>query len=133
MPEFAEACRILGVVPTIGFEIRLNWNATPLKGKMFNNPDQLSVGYFPVHGVPLTRLDEIDSFLAPIRAAREKRNRKMTKKVDDILKKSGLHLDFDEHVIPVSKWREKALSQNGIFSLPQDCVLSRRVGKARIQ
>lgn len=105
--EFREACKALGIVPTIGFEIRLHWNHTPLKGYMFNNPDQKSVGYFPVHGVPVSRLREIEDFLNPIRQERMERNKKMVKNIDAILHNYGLELDFDWDVIPVSKWAEK--------------------------
>ena len=105
--EFQEACRILGIVPTIGFEIRLNWNHTPLKDKMFNDPDQKSVGYFPIHGVPVSKLAEIERFLQPIRQERYRRNQKMVKNIDSILRNYGLGLDFDWDVIPVSKWSER--------------------------
>lgn len=104
--EFKEACEILGVVPTIGFEVRMSWDNTPLKDKKFNNPDQKSVGYFPVHGVPVRSLDAVEEFLKPIRAAREKRNRKMTVKVADYLHKFHISLDFERDVIPVSRWMQ---------------------------
>lgn len=104
--EFREACKILGVVPTIGFEIRLTWEDTPLKDQVFNNPDQRSVGYFPIHGVPLAALPRIQQFLEPIRREREQRNRRMTEKIDAILSDYQIHLNFDEHVIPISKWME---------------------------
>ncbi|HIY01760.1 MAG TPA: PHP domain-containing protein [Candidatus Blautia faecipullorum] len=104
--EFREACRLLGIVPTIGFEIRLNWNHTILKDRMFNNPDQKSVGYFPIHGVPFSRLPEIEKFLYPIRQERFRRNQKMVKNIDSILHNYGLELDMDWDVIPVSKWLE---------------------------
>ena len=93
--ECKEACAILGVIPTVGFEVRLNWDNTPLKGKKFNNPDQLSVGYFPVHGVPISSLGKIEEFLVPIREAREIRNRAMVKKVDAILSLSLIHISKD--------------------------------------
>ncbi|HCT89943.1 MAG TPA: PHP domain-containing protein [Lachnospiraceae bacterium] len=105
--EFREACHIMGIAPTIGFEVRLNWDDTPLRGQKFNNPDQLSVGYFPVHGVPTTSLEAVEAYLKPIRRARERRNRQMTGRVDEILRPFGMELDFDRHVIPVSWWREK--------------------------
>ncbi len=105
--EFREACRILGIVPTIGFEVRMNWDGTPLENKKFNNPDQTSVGYFPVHGVPLRSLGKVEEFLKPIRAAREKRNRQMTQKVDRYLSPYGISLDFDADVIPVSRWNQQ--------------------------
>lgn len=105
--EFREACRILGVVPTAGFELRMCWDNTPLAGKKFNNPDQLSVGYFPVHGVPDCSIDRIEEFLLPIRKAREIRNRKMTAVIDREVAAYGMSLDFDRDVIPVSRWMQK--------------------------
>lgn len=105
--EFRAACKILGVIPTIGFEIRMNWDGTPLQNKKFNNPDQKSIGYFPIHGVPLKSLERVEKFLQPIRRAREKRNREMAKKIDHILAAYGMSLDFDADVIPVSRWDQK--------------------------
>lgn len=102
--EFIEACRILGVIPTIGFELRLSCGQTPLKGKRLNNQDQLSIGYFPVHGLPVQSIDKVEEFLQPIRRAREKRNRKMTEKLNHMMKGYGISIDFDQDVIPVSKW-----------------------------
>lgn len=104
--EFREACNILGVVPTIGFEMRMNWDGTPLENKKFNDPDQKSIGYFPIHGVPVTALDAIRELLKPVREAREIRNREMTLKVSKILEPSGLDLDFERDVIPVSRWNQ---------------------------
>lgn len=105
--EFVEAGKIMDLTTTLGFEVRMNWNHTPLKGKMFNNPDQLSTGYFPIHGVPISALEKVEEFLLPIRKARTERNRAMTKKAADVLKKYGMELDFDQHVVPVSKLPEK--------------------------
>lgn len=105
--EFREACEILGVVPTIGFEVRMNWDGTPLENKKFNNPDQNSIGYFPVHGVPIRSLERVEEFLLPIRAAREKRNRKMTKKVNEVLAPYGIEVDFDRDVVKNSRWNQK--------------------------
>lgn len=104
--EFRKACRILGIVPTIGFEIRMNWDETPLKNQKFNNPDQLSVGYFPVHGVPISSLGKVETFLKPIRLARERRNRRMTENVSRALASFGIEIDFDRDVIPVSRWHQ---------------------------
>ena len=105
--EFQEACRVFGVVPTAGFEVRMHWDNTPLAGKKFNNPDQLSVGYFPVHGVPVHSIEKVDAFLVPIRKAREARNRQMTARIDSEVAAYGMSLDFDRDVIPVSRWEQK--------------------------
>ena len=104
--EFVEACKIVGVVPTVGFELRVRFDGTPLEGLRFNNPDQTSVAYFPVHGVPLSALEQITDLLQPVRAARLERNRKMTGQLDAMLSPAGLGLDFERDVIPVSRWEE---------------------------
>ena len=104
--EFRQACGLFGIAPTLGFEVRLNWDGTPLEGKKFNNPDQLSVGYFPIHGVPVRSLEAVERFLSPIRRAREARNRQMTARIDGVLAPHGMALDFDRDVIPVSRWRQ---------------------------
>lgn len=104
--EFIEACKMLGVVPTIGFEVRLSCVQTPMKGKRLNNQDQLSVGYFPVHGLPVQSINIVEEFLQPIRKAREKRNRKMTEKVNQMMKGYGIELDFDRDVVSISKWSQ---------------------------
>lgn len=127
--EFQEACTLLGVVPTVGFEVRMHWDNTPLAGKRFNNPDQLSVGYFPVHGVPVRSLEQVENFLVPIRAAREARNRKMTEKIDAEMAPFGMSLDFDRDVIPVSRWTQKGniTERHILFATAQ--MLIRECGK----
>ncbi|MGI6021283.1 MAG: PHP domain-containing protein, partial [Lachnospiraceae bacterium] len=104
--EFREACEILGIIPTIGFEIRLSMDNTEIKGKMLNNPEQPGIGYFPVHGIPLRSLDKVSEFLKPIRHARELRNRRMTSVINEIISPYGMELDFDRDIIPLSNWNE---------------------------
>ena len=129
--EFREACEILGVVPTAGFEVRMHWDNTPLAGKKFNNPDQLSVGYFPVHGVPVRSIDKVEEFLLPIRKAREIRNRKMTAVIDKELSVYGMNLDFDRDVIPVSRWKQKGniTERHILFATAQ--LMIRECGKGQ--
>ena len=129
--EFREACEILGVVPTAGFEVRMHWDNTPLAGRKFNNPDQLSVGYFPVHGVPVRSIDKIEEFLEPIRKAREIRNRKMTATIDSELSAFGMSLDFDRDVIPVSRWTQKGniTERHILFATAQ--LMIRECGKGK--
>ncbi len=98
--EFIEAGRILDIRTTIGFETRASFAGTPLEGKRINNPDQVTMAYMALHGIPHTQIDACNSYLEPYRACRLERDRLMT----DIL--SGLlpevSLDFDRDVLPIS-------------------------------
>jgi len=116
--EFREACEIVGVVPTLGFELRMHWDGTPLEGKKFNNPDQLSVGYFPIHGVPVRALDAVEVFLKPIRKAREQRNRAMTKRVGAVLERFGIIWILTKMWFPSPVGNRAAPSRSAIFCLP---------------
>ena len=50
--EFIEAGEIIGMPVTVGAECRLNMENTALAGKRINNPDQISVAYSAIHGIP---------------------------------------------------------------------------------
>jgi len=50
--EFIEAGKIIGIPVTVGFEIRCSMAGTPFEGKCINNPDQASVAYLAMHGIP---------------------------------------------------------------------------------
>lgn len=100
--EFVEAGEIIGMATTVGIECRVDVSGTPLVGRRVNNPDQKSVAYMAIHGIPHTQFDKVKSFLAPFVAARNIRNRKMVAKIDAIVKPYGLTLDFDRDVAPLS-------------------------------
>ena len=76
--EFLEAGRIIGLPVTVGAECRIDMSATKLSGRRLNNPDQLSVAYVVMHGIPHDNIEKVDEFLAPFRAKRNIRNRGMT-------------------------------------------------------
>ena len=82
--EFIEAGKIAGLPTTIGFETRVSFADTRLNGRRINNPDQDSVGYVTVHAIPHKNIEKADAFLAPYRAKRNERNRKMTVKLSEI-------------------------------------------------
>ena len=102
--EFIEAGKLTGLPVTVGFEMRCSMAGTPFEGKSINNPDQRSVVYLAMHGIPLSMLGEADSFLAPYREKRNVRNWKMVEKLNIILKPYGLELDFNRDVIPLSQY-----------------------------
>ena len=61
--EFIEAGKIAGIATTIGIECRTDFSATPLNGRRINNPDQDSIAYVAIHGIPIPKLQRWMSFL----------------------------------------------------------------------
>ena len=62
--EFIEAGKIVGIATTIGVECRADFSDTPLKGRRINNPDQKTIAYVAIHGIPHTQIDKVSSFLS---------------------------------------------------------------------
>jgi len=102
--EFLEAGETIGIPVTVGFEIRCCMKGTPFEGKRINNPDQDSVAYLAMHGIPRTMLAEADRFLAPYREKRNVRNWKMVDKLNAQLKPYELGLDFNTDVLSLSQY-----------------------------
>lgn len=100
--EFIEAGKIMGIPTTIGAELRVDFSGTRLEGRKINNPDQETVAYVAMHGVPHNRIDELSKFFEPVSINRGIRNRKMTGKINNLLKSSGIEIDYDKDVIPLS-------------------------------
>ena len=100
--EFILAGRIVGLPVTIGVECRVRTDGTPLFGRRINNPDQFSVAYVALHGIPHSMIDRVDGFFAPYRALRGERNRKMCSRIDGIVSRFGLSLDYEKDVLPIS-------------------------------
>ena len=98
--EFARAGAIAGIAVTKGVECRVNFAATPLAGRLINNPDQAGIAYVAVHGIPDSRTDRIDRFFAPYREARNRRNRLMVERLNHLLAPFSLTLDFDRDILP---------------------------------
>ena len=104
--EFIEAAAVLGMPVTCGVECRVDMSMTKLNGLRINNPDQKSVAYVTMHGIPHQNIDAVDSFLAPYREKRNERNRKMCKNITELVSPYGLSLDFDEDVLPLSNYHK---------------------------
>ena len=62
-PEFLEAARTYGIAATVGCEIRVHLDGTPLEGKRVNNPDEPNIIYIAFHGIPATQFEATDQFL----------------------------------------------------------------------
>ncbi|MCL2099101.1 MAG: PHP domain-containing protein [Oscillospiraceae bacterium] len=103
--EFAEAGKILGIATTVGVELRVDMKDTKLNGRRINNTDQDSVAYTAIHGIPPQNIDMVQGWLAPFRKNRNTRNIKMCENITDIMKPYGIRLDFYEHVLPGSQYK----------------------------
>ena len=101
--EFLKAGEIIGMATTIGAECRADFSKTRLAGKRINNPDQKSIGYMTIHSIPHKNIDKVAAFFEPLTKARCERNRKMTEKLSLV---TGISLDFDKDVVPLSKLSE---------------------------
>jgi hypothetical protein len=129
--EFIEAGKTIGLATTIGVECRCDFSATPLAGRRINNPDQLSNAYVALHGIPHTRIDEVSGYFEPLRAARNRRNRGMVRRLNDVVGREELLLDFEEDVAPLSKVHEggSVTERHILFALSQRLI--RRFGRGR--
>ncbi len=78
--------------------------ATPFAGRRINNPDQNGVAYVACHGIPHQNIAKVEAFLAPFREKRNVRNRAMVAKINHLLAGSGIALDFERGVLPLSQY-----------------------------
>ena len=104
--EFLEAAQVIGMPVTCGVECRVDMSKTALNGRRINNPDQKSVAYAAMHGIPHQNIEKVDAFFAPYREKRNERNRKMCKNITDLVAPYGLSLDFDADVLPISNYEK---------------------------
>lgn len=102
--EFAQAGEILQIATTAGFECRCTAADTPFAGKHINNPDQASIMYLTCHGIPHQNIDAAQQWLTPYREKRVERARKMAGNINALLAHSGLSLDFDRDVLPITQY-----------------------------
>lgn len=105
--ELIEACKIIGIASTVGFELRVNFSGTTVKGRKLNNPDSKNIGYIAIHGIPESKLPEAKKFLNPIQIARNKRNKKILDKLNNLTKDYGIgKIDFKKEVYDISQAKE---------------------------
>lgn len=104
--EFIGAGKIAGIATTVGMECRVDFSKTLLNGKRINNPDQNSIVYMALHGIPHTQIDRVKEYFAPYTEQRNIRNRLMIDKINILIKPLGVQLKFKNDVIPISKNNE---------------------------
>lgn len=104
--EFLDACAKAGIAATVGMECRVSFAGTPFFDRRINNPDQKGVAYVALHGIPHTKLDEVEAFIAPRRVLRGQRNRKMVERINECLKDADISLDYENDILPLSMYKK---------------------------
>lgn len=105
--ELIEACKIIDIASTAGFELRVNFSGTKMEGRKLNNPDSKNIGYIAIHGIPESKLPEAKKFLNPMQIARNKRNKKILAKLNSLIKNYGIdEIDFKKEVYDISQAKE---------------------------
>jgi len=100
--EFIEAGKIVGMATTIGIECRADFSKTSLNGRRINNPDQNTIAYTTLHGIPHTQIENVKVFLKTYSNYRNDRNRRMVDKINELFSPLDINLCFNNDVIPVS-------------------------------
>jgi len=128
--EFTDECIKLGIAPTIGMECRVRTDGTPLFGRRINNPDQISVAYVAMHGIPESQIEHVEAFIAPYRACRNVRNRDMLAKISDL---TGFSLDFDRDIPPISMYGSGGtVTERHLLYLLVGCILKKYAKGAEV-
>ena len=97
-------------VTSLGVDVREEpppgFDGTAIEGRKINNPDSDGVGYIAVHGIPRRMIGEAASFLEPVRAARDRRNREMVDRLGAIAERCGVRGPVFSEVRDLSRARE---------------------------
>ena len=104
--EFIEGGKIIGIATTVGVECRADFSKTPLCGRSINNPDQKSIAYIALHGIPHTMIGRVKDFFAPYAVERNRRNALMVNKLNEITRRFGVTLDYEKEVALLSMRHE---------------------------
>jgi len=98
--EMLEACKLMGIASTIGFEIRVNLSGTSVEGLRTNNPDSKNISYITVQGVPAGKFKEVEKFIKPVNTERNIRNRKEVDNLNKLISVHGIEkIDFEKEVL----------------------------------
>ncbi len=98
--EMLEACKVMGIASTIGFEIRVNFSGTSVEGLRTNNPDSKNISYITVQGVPSDKFKEVEKFLAPVNVERNVRDRKEVDSLNKLISGYGIEkINFEKDVL----------------------------------
>ncbi|MFH2116347.1 MAG: PHP domain-containing protein [Spirochaetota bacterium] len=125
--EMLEACAVLGIGSTVGFELRVSCAGSPFGDRKINNPDSIGIAYMTIQGIPRSKLPLAAEFLRPLNAARSERNQKTTAAVSAILTAAGYEaLDYRADVLPLSKAAEGgSVTERHILAAATELILRR--------
>jgi hypothetical protein len=129
--EMIAACAVLGIGGCAGFEVRADFKAEgPFADRKINNPDSAGLVYMTVQGVPGPKIPLAGEFLAPIRAERLLRTKKMTRGMNGILAEAGCEeIDFQRDIADRSKYAGGGeITERHLLRAAAE-VLIRRYGK----
>ncbi len=117
--EMVAACASVGIGGVTGCELRVGFRdlppgegesegkRLPFADRKINNPDSRGIVYMTIQGVPAGRVDELSSFLEPIRAKRIERTARMAASASELLRASGAAgIDMGRDVLARSMSRE---------------------------
>jgi hypothetical protein len=133
--EMAFACGRFGLACTTGTEIRVLFTGTPLEGRRINNPSSLNSAYIVFHGIPRPSLRKVESFLKPLRKARNLRNRRLVEALNRKLGPLGIQpVDFVRDVLPLTEAkRGGAVTERHLLQAFGLRILARRTGDALVR
>ena len=103
--EFLQAGKILGLPVTVGVETRVSFKGMPFSDRLINNPDQKGIAYMALHGIAFTQFEKVKEYFAPLQAKRNLRNKKMSQKIDALIRPHGMSFDFEKDVLPNSLYK----------------------------
>lgn len=127
--EFIASGEILGMATTIGIECRVDMSATILANRKINNPDQDSVAYMALHGVPHNQIEKVTGFFKPYIEKRNVRNKKMILKANALFISFGISIDFETDVVPLSQYTKGGSITERHISLALSGKLIQKFGK----
>lgn len=99
--EFRKAAKLAGVGATCGVEMRTDWSDSPFASRRVNCPDMNGMAYMTFHSIRERYFDQVKDMIAPFRNFRNERNIRILKNIEE---KTGVHLDFEKDVIPISEY-----------------------------
>lgn len=132
--EFIKAGEIICIATTIGFEIRVDFSKTRLKNKKINNPDQDTIGYVTVHGIPHNKINQTKNYLEKIKLYRNKRNELMVDKINEIVNPFEINLNFKNDVASISLLEQSGsiTERHILFALSKKIILKYGKGQSLI-
>ncbi len=130
--EFIAAGKIIDIETTVGLECRVSMAKTPFAKRRLNNTDQIGIAYVTLQGIPHHQVETLETFLAPYRAERNERNKKMIENINKLFKENIL--DFEKDIVPLSMNHDggSITERHLMFALAKKLILKHGKGKSLI-